>query len=343
MKVLFIHDNIPDYLCAGLFHGLRSILGTNCLDLPRFDCMYKTMSEGTKSKIRGNAFSLYGLLDESSELVNDRFFIWHKNIHEFDYYIIADIWNCWPTYMRLSKLVDAKKIIIIDPSDSLRLFPFNNFRSDLKIVILNLINGISSKSKYFKREISGFKSDQFGFPDFISNALSFLFSRNTLYPISFSIPEEKITRVTIKEKTQLFTKVIVDEEFDNFNSSSVILPLNDTKYHFTDEASYYKDIQISKFGITMKRAGWDCLRHYEYAANGTVLCFKQLDKKHIACAPHDLISSNCIMYNDKDELLYKINQINDIQYESLLNNTYNWIQSKTTVSIAKKFLAEIVK
>jgi len=342
MKILFIHDNIPDYLCAGLFHGLRSLLGTNCLDLPRFDCMYKTMSEGTKSKIRGNAFSLYGLLDEPAELVDNRFFIWHKNIHEFDYYIIADIWNCWPTYIRLSKLVDPQKIIIIDPSDSLRLFPFNNFKSDLKIAMLNLINGISSKSKYFKREISSSKSDQFGFPDFISNVLSSLFFRNTLYSISFSIPEEKITRVTINEKTQLFTKVIVDEEFKNYNSSSVILSLHDSQYHFTDEAAYYEDIQISKFGITMKRAGWDCLRHYEYAANGSVLCFKQLDKKYYTCAPHDLTIANCIIYNDKDDLLFKINQISDVQYEMLLNNTYDWIKSKTTISIAKKFLAEIV-
>lgn len=341
MKVLFIHDNIPDYLCAGLFHGLRTILGSNCLDLPRFDCMYKTMSVGTKNKIRGNAFSLYGLLDESSELVDDRFFIWHKNIRDFDFYIIADIWNCWHTYMRLSKLVDAKKIVIIDPSDSLRLFPFNNFKSDLKVALLNLLNGLSAKSKYFKREISSSKSDRFGFPDFISNTLSDLFSRNSLYPISFSIPEEKITRVTINDKKQLFTTVIVDEEFDNFNSSSVILSLNDSKYHFTDEAAYYKDIQQSKFGITLKRAGWDCLRHYEYAANGTVLCFKQLYKKYDACAPHDLTADNCIIYDDKNDLLNKINQIGDLQYESLLNNTYDWIQSKTTVSVAKKFLAEI--
>ncbi len=341
MKVLFIHDNIPDYLCAGLFHGLRTILGRDCLDLPRFDCMYKSMTLGTKNKIRGNAFSLYGLLDEMPELMEDRFFIWHKNIKEFDYYIIADIWNCWPTYMRLSKIIPPEKIIIIDPSDSLRVFPFNNFKSDIKINLLNLINGISSKTKYFKREISISNQDKFGLPLFVSNILSHIFNKNKLFPISFSIPDEKIRLSNISEKVKLFTNIIVDEELKNINQSSVYLQLNTSNYYYTEEDEYYKDIQISKFGVTTKRAGWDCLRHYEYAANGAVLCFKDLNKKYFECAPFGLNDTNCIIYNNKEHLISQIDCLSDDQYQVLLTNTFNWVKSKSTVAVANQFMADL--
>ncbi len=74
MKVLFFHHNQPDYLAEGLFHGLRSLLGKNCVDIPRYDSMYTPLTDSMKSKLRGNGFSLYKLLGEISELADKKYF-----------------------------------------------------------------------------------------------------------------------------------------------------------------------------------------------------------------------------------------------------------------------------
>jgi hypothetical protein len=81
-----------------------------------------------------------------------------------------------------------------------------------------------------------------------------------------------------------------------------------TKYAFQHEKEYYYDLRISKFGITTKRGGWDCLRHYEIAANNAIVCFRNLNEKHDSCAPHGLkVGYNCIDYSNYAELMQKIN------------------------------------
>ena len=35
----------------------------------------------------------------------------------------------------------------------------------------------------------------------------------------------------------------------------------------------------SRFGVTTKKSGWDCMRHYELAASGCVPCFRDLEEK----------------------------------------------------------------
>ena len=35
MKVLYFHHNQPDYLAESLLHRLRTLLGKNCVDVPR--------------------------------------------------------------------------------------------------------------------------------------------------------------------------------------------------------------------------------------------------------------------------------------------------------------------
>jgi hypothetical protein len=109
-------------------------------------------------------------------------------------------------------------------------------------------------------------------------------------------------------------------------------------YAFVSESDYYNDLQKSRFGVTTKRAGWDCLRHYELAANGCVLCFRDLDLKPITCAPHGLNESNCITYNSSEDLRNKINSISSSEYLHLQNMTYNWIANNTTVVRARNFL-----
>ncbi len=81
-------------------------------------------------------------------------------------------------------------------------------------------------------------------------------------PISFSIPECKIVR-EIPEKELDFAPLI---------------PGDMTTYIYDTEDAYYKDYQRSYFAVTQKKAGWDCMRHYEILANGCIPYFVDLEK-----------------------------------------------------------------
>ena len=59
MKVLYLHHNQPDYLAESLLHGLRTLLGKNCVDVPRYDSMYTPITDKMRSKLRGNGFTLF--------------------------------------------------------------------------------------------------------------------------------------------------------------------------------------------------------------------------------------------------------------------------------------------
>jgi hypothetical protein len=97
-----------------------------------------------------------------------------------------------------------------------------------------------------------------------------------VYPISFSIPESKIIK-QVPTKTKQFATVI---------------PGHMHTYVFSKEQDYYEDYQKSMFGYTMKKAGWDCLRHYEILANGCIPWFIGLEncpKKTMTHFPKSLI------------------------------------------------------
>ncbi|MCZ7612750.1 MAG: hypothetical protein M5T52_04190 [Ignavibacteriaceae bacterium] len=99
----------------------------------------------------------------------------------------------------------------------------------------------------------------------------------------------------------------------------------------------YKPLNL---GLQPKRSGWDCLRHYEIAANGAVMCFKDLHKKPTTCAPHGLIPGiNCISYTSYDNLLGQISNITDTKYDELQQASLVWVKDNTTVLRAKRFLS----
>ena len=88
-------------------------------------------------------------------------------------------------------------------------------------------------------------------------------------PIQFAIPEERIGTVT---RRKLKLQAFVD-------------PRDTRTYIHQDEASYYGDYAESLFGVTMKKAGWDCLRHYEIMANGCIPWFLGLED----CPPTTMV------------------------------------------------------
>lgn len=83
-----------------------------------------------------------------------------------------------------------------------------------------------------------------------------------IHSINYSIPEVKIID-HVPKKTKWFATVV---------------PGDLSTYIFDDESGYYKDYQNSVFAHTKKKAGWDCMRHYEILANGCIPIFENINE-----------------------------------------------------------------
>jgi hypothetical protein len=90
-----------------------------------------------------------------------------------------------------------------------------------------------------------------------------------LYPISFSLHESKFSEQDIM-KTQ--------EISDSMPSMNNLTSVSSSKYIFENEKDYYENYQKSKFGMTMKKAGWDSMRHYEIIANKCLPIFDNISQ-----------------------------------------------------------------
>lgn len=129
-----------------------------------------------------------------------------------------------------------------------------------------------------------------------------------IYPIGFSIPEEKIV-ASIPEKIK---------------EVATVIPGKLDTYIFDKEEDYYQDYQQSKYALTTKKGGWDCLRHYEILANGCIPIFPDLEK----CPPQTMT------FFPKD-LVYRANLYpEDYSYYAtkLLNHTRNNLTTEKMAS-----------
>lgn len=329
MKILFLHHNQPDYLAESLFHGLRSLLGKDCVDVPRYDSMYAPLTVGMRAKLRGFGFTLYGLLEDIPELSEPRFF-WQNSLNDYDLIIIANIEAQWETIWRLKLKAEPKKVVILDGADSPAFFPFVSLAWRLKNIPWSYFTPIS-QFKYFKRELIG-AGASYGLDGLIPYSLRHRIPLpENAIPLSFSIPQEKISKKSHKRIKDFPIHIVDSDVLKHLSHASA-------SYAFSSEEEYYQDLRESRFGITTKRAGWDCYRHYELAANGCVLCFRDLDQKPITCAPHGLDESNCIIYKSFDDLKAQIDSMTESRYLQLQYKIHQWIEANTTVAKAEQFL-----
>jgi len=333
MKVLFLHHNQPDYLSESLFHGLRSLLGEHCVDVPRYDSMYAPLTPEMRAKLRGNGFTLYGLLDDLPKLAAERFF-WRNSIADYDLIVLAAVWWQSDLVFELARQVDSRKLVLLDGDDFPAFYPYSSLGWRVRHCPWTYFTP-TDRFQYFKRELIG-EGACYALDRFLPRLLRcWVPLPQNAQPISFSIPAEKLcseAECFDLPRDRQFPRHIVDPEV------AAAYADKSTQYAFTREADYYQDLKQAKFGITTKRAGWDCLRHYELAANGCVLCFRNLDQKPTSCAPHGLNDSNCIVYRNLSELQAKLGQLTPEQYRSLQVNTRRWIEAQTTIARAKQFL-----
>jgi hypothetical protein len=325
MKILFLTTTEADYLQDSVLHGLRSLFGKDLVDYSKKNILYKNSKV---NDIYGKGFTLYKILDE---LEVDR-----ENLESklksgyFDLIIFGSIHRQEKLFNNYKKYLHKGNTILLDGEDTPGLFP--NHRLCKKNPLILFQRKHYNRFIYFKREITD-ETNYYRFMKFLPiNISKKIPLPSLLQSISFSIPAEKIL-ATLPEKKKIFPNHIVDEEISAKVEGSF------TKYAFENEKDYYEDLQASKYGITTKRSGWDCMRHYEIAANGAVICFRDLDKKPETCAPNGLIPGvNCISYQNYDALSDQISNINDEKYKTLQIETINWIKSNTTINSAKKLI-----
>jgi hypothetical protein len=105
----------------------------------------------------------------------------------------------------------------------------------------------------------------------------------SIYPITFSFPEEKII-TELPNKRKLLSSLI---------------PGDTRTYIYNNEEDYYNEYKQSFFATTTKKAGWDCMRHYEIIANGCIPYFPDIQKcpeQTMALLPKDLIQEGNTLY-----------------------------------------------
>jgi hypothetical protein len=81
-----------------------------------------------------------------------------------------------------------------------------------------------------------------------------------VHPIHFAIPADKFQPPGVKTQPLAHCD-----------------PRDRRTYVFDREQDYVRDMNASLFGITMKKAGWDCMRHLELVAAGCMPLFLDID------------------------------------------------------------------
>ncbi len=329
-RVLFISPPTGDYLAVTLLHGLRLHLGVNVVDWPRYDIAYNDYPQKKRSQVYGRGFTAFFNLDPIDVMRNEMEA--RLQADYFDLIVISNIWNLFPFFARWYKLLNPRKTILVDGADTPQVYPYAGYW--WRHPSYWFLPRAHREFLYFKREWT---------PDSQFNLWHRLVPRGwrkllpharNLRQISFSIPEEKIIAI-VPKKSKDFPRHIVDPEV------ATTIHGSSTNYAFNNEGEYYADLQSSRFGITTKRSGWDCLRHYEIAANGCVPCFRDIDLKPKSCAPHGLEPGlNCLNYQDACDLAAQIRQITPANYVRLSSGALEWARRHTTRKIAEQLLRE---
>jgi hypothetical protein len=332
-KVLYLTGNAEDYLADSLLHGLRQVLGENVVDVPRRDPLYEDLDPERRTRLYGRGFTLYGLLPE---IEIDRGWPLASALQgDFDVVVLADIHRDWGSWVQLRPELrrlraNGTSVVAIDGGDSAVMYPYGpTWWREMRPWPLPRAH---RRIHYFKRELQPLTA-RIRYFGLIPGSLGIRLLGRSVKPISFSIPEEHLSSGD-EPKEKLLAAHVVDPDVAALVGAS-------TGYVFEDEASYYDDLRRSRFGITTKKSGWDCMRHYELAASGCVPCFRDLDAKPALCGPHGLDRSNCVAYSDARELLTRIEGMDADEYERLRRGALEWARRNTTASRARELLAAV--
>lgn len=334
-KVLVLHANGEDYLGDSLLHGLRTVLGADCVDAPRRDALYDTLTDEARAALYGRGFTLYGRLPE---LDIDREWPLRRAIDgDFDVVVISDIHRNWAPWLQLRPHLRAMQergtiVAVCDGGDGPVLFPHGpTWWKEMRPWPLPRVAG---RVEVFKRELSS-TTALVRYYGLLPRGLAERRLRRHVKPIAFSIPAEHLATGD-EQRDHLLAAQVVDPEVRE------LLGLGDGGYRFDHEADYHGDLRNSRFGVTTKKAGWDALRHYEVAAAGAVPCIRDLHTKPAASAPFGLLDGvNCVAYRSATELMDRIESMPEREVARLRAGALDWAAKNTTTARARQFLAAL--
>lgn len=140
-----------------------------------------------------------------------------------------------------------------------------------------------------------------------------------LIPITFGIPTSKLA-LPSRNKIQDYATCI---------------PGQPETYIFKDEKSYYEDYQRSYYGVTMKKAGWDAMRHYEILGNYCLPYFIGLEdcpEGTLANLPKDLLLEGKKLAENFEES----------KYYTILDEVFEYTKKNlTTENIANYIISKL--
>lgn len=329
-KILFYSPDSLDFCAHGLFHGLRSLLGARVVDFPKCEYMYTNFPPEYLQQLHGRGFTLGRTLPDIA--VNRYSRVVPSGPERFDLIVIGSIWNGFGRFLQLIPSLRSERVVVIDGSDEPALYPYA--KSWRRIREYWTLPRAHTRVTYFKRELTAetWASRLYGLVPFLLGRLP---ATGDVRSIAFSIPRDKIYRGDAQKSTLFPTHIVDNEVADRIEGAT-------TDYAFASEDEYYADLRAARFGVTTKRAGWDCLRHYELAANGSVPCFRHLDRKPPTCAPHGLIDGvNCLGYGSFEELMERIAGIGPDAYARLRAGALSWAEANSTHQRATEFLEAV--
>ena len=156
-----------------------------------------------------------------------------------------------------------------------------------------------------------------------------------VYPISFAFPKELMWQQSLVRKARVVAAVVPGRP-----------------YAFSQQEEYYGGYTTALFGLTWKKRGWDCMRHYEIMASGALPYMPDIadcPQGTMFSVPGDLfkqvlempgVNHTAIMAKELDNDAELINETFDILlYERLLNKVMAHFRSHlTSVEMAKHML-----
>lgn len=155
--------------------------------------------------------------------------------------------------------------------------------------------------------------------------------KQNVFPISFCIPESQIC-ADIPIKTKGF---------------STLIPGDMSTYIYNTEEEYYNQYKESFFGLTMKKGGWDCMRHYEILACGCIPWFKNLDE----CPPTIMTTFPKMLIQEamslpgvsEGKINWDLFQGSIKQYYIILKKLLQWTRENLTTKHTAKYMIDKVK
>jgi hypothetical protein len=157
------------------------------------------------------------------------------------------------------------------------------------------LDPLYTKHLYFKRELQN--------------------NHPNLLPITFAFPTDKLSQPN-KNKTQEYATCI---------------PGQPETYIFKEEKPYYEDYQKSYYGVTMKKAGWDCMRHYEILGNYCMPYFIGLED----CPKDTLVNFPKELLLEARELAFSFD---NQKYFDILDEVFEHTKNNLTTKNLAKYI-----